>query len=86
VNAASKTGIGDLGAARKDPHDGLLSFRFIRKFAQYKGNSVLLLRDEKDTTALHVTINDERSDGRWRKDRELFSLEVNHQWTMCLQS
>src|SRR4030042_3401320 len=86
VNAASKAGIWDLGAARKCPQDARLSFRFIRKFVQYKGNSVLLLRDRKDTGTLHVTINDERSDGKWRKSRELFSLEVNHQWIMCWQS
>jgi hypothetical protein len=37
-----------------------------------------MLKDEKNTATLHVTINDERSDGKWRKNRELFSLEVNH--------
>ena len=42
----------------------LLSFRFIRKYAYYKGNSVLLLRDRKNTPTLHITINDESSDGK----------------------
>jgi multimeric flavodoxin WrbA len=37
---------------------------------------------EKNTAALHVIINDERSDGKWGKNRESFSLETKHQWTM----
>jgi len=28
------------------------------------GSGVLLLKDEKNTATLHVTINDERSDGK----------------------
>jgi hypothetical protein len=46
------------------------------------GSSVLLLKDEKNTAALHATINDERRDGKCRKNPELFSSEAKHQWTM----
>jgi hypothetical protein len=49
------------------------------------GSSVLLLKDEKNTAALHVKINDERCDGKWWKNRELFSSEAKHPWTMFWQ-
>jgi len=52
---------------------------FIREFCVLWNSSVLLLEDEKDTATLHATINSKRSDGKWRKNRELFSLEVNLQ-------
>jgi len=55
VNAASKTGINVKGAKWKYP--------VIRKYALYKGNNVLLFRDQKSTATLNVAINDGRSDG-----------------------
>jgi hypothetical protein len=60
----------------------LLFNRIYKEVCVIWGSSVLLLSVEKNTATLRVTINDERSDGKWRKNRELFSLEVNHQWTM----
>jgi hypothetical protein len=43
------------------------------------GSSVLSLKNEKSTATLHATINNKRSDGKWQKNPELFSLEVNLQ-------
>ena len=63
MNAASKTGINVKGARWKYPDADLLFFRFIRKYALYKGNNVLLFRDQKSTATLNVAINDGRSDG-----------------------
>ena len=66
-----------LRAARKYPRDALLFNRVYKEVCVIWGSSVLLLKERKKTATLHVTINDERSDGKWLKNRELFSLEVN---------
>jgi hypothetical protein len=70
------------GAAQKYPQAALLFDRVYKEVCVIWGSSVLLLKDEKNAATLQVTIDCERSDGNWRKNRELFSLEVNHQWTM----
>jgi len=49
--------------------------RIYKEVCVLLGSSVLLLTQKNN----NVTINDERSDGKWRKNQELFSLGVNHQ-------
>jgi len=66
-------------ATQKYPQAALLFNRIYKEVCVLWGSSVLLLKDEKNTGTLHVTINDERSDGKWRKNQKLFSLEVNLQ-------
>jgi hypothetical protein len=41
------------------------------------GSSALLLKDEKNTATLLATINYKRSDVKWLKNQDLFSLEIN---------
>ena len=50
----------------------------MRSIGQQRSN----VEGREGQAALHVKINGERSNGRWRKNQQLFLLEVKHQWTM----
>jgi hypothetical protein len=63
-------------ALNQDPQDALLLNRVYKQACVIWGSSVLLLKDEKKTATLRSTIKGVMK--KWRKNRELFSLEVNH--------